>query len=171
MNGFSDGTFKPGNPITRAEFAALLQKAFDQEQKLQVPKFNDVSANFWALPAIQKTAKIGFLRGYPENKFLPNQKISRVQALVALANGLGLTPTADSQKVLQTYQDAPQIPNYAKKPVSAATVAGLVVNYPNPQSLNPNRNATRAEVAAFVYQALVKAGKEQAIPSKYVVKP
>ncbi|HAA26847.1 MAG TPA: S-layer protein, partial [Cyanobacteria bacterium UBA8553] len=55
--------------------------------------------------------------------------------------------------------------------VSAATKAGLVVNYRNPKLLNPNRNATRAEVVALVYQALVKAGKAEAIPSKYVVKP
>ncbi|MBD0361556.1 MAG: S-layer homology domain-containing protein, partial [Coleofasciculus sp. C3-bin4] len=94
-----------------------------------------------------------------------------VQVLVALASGLGLTPTASSKEVLQTYQDAKQIPNYAKQQVSAATKAGLVVNYPNPKLLNPNRDATRAEVAAFVYQALVEAGKVEPIPSKYVVQP
>lgn len=171
MRGFQDGTFKPGSSITRAEFAALLQKAFKQEPKQKVPNFKDVSANFWALPAIEETAKIGFLRGYPGNVFQPKQKISRVQVLVALASGLGLTPTASSKEVLQTYQDAGQIPNYAKQQVSAATKAGLVVNYPNPKLLNPNRDATRAEVAAFVYQALVEAGKVEPIPSKYVVQP
>jgi hypothetical protein len=70
---------------------------------------------------------------------------------------------------VKVYQDAAQIPKYALNPVAAATVAGLVVNYPNSQSLNPNRNATRAEVAALIYQGLVHAGKVKAIPSKYVV--
>jgi hypothetical protein len=90
---------------------------------------------------------------------------------VALANGLGLTPPKASPDLFKTYQDASQIPNYAKAPVSAATQAGLVVNYPNPKTLNPKRNASRAEVAAMVYQAMVRAGKVQAIPSKYVVQP
>lgn len=171
MRGFQDGSFKPGSSVTRAEFAALLQKAFKQEPLLKATTFKDVSADFWASPAIQESTKIGFLRGYPGDIFQPQQKISRVQVLVALASGLGLTPTGASKEFLQTYQDAGQIPNYAKQQVSAATKAGLVVNYPNPKLLNPNRDATRAEVAAFVYQALVEAGKVEPIPSKYVVQP
>jgi hypothetical protein len=171
LKGFLDGTFKPNSSITRAEFAALLQKAFKQEPKSKVPNFKDVSAKFWASPAIQDSVKTGFLRGYPNNIFRPNQNISRVEVLVALVNGLKLSSTPASNAVLQTYKDAGQIPNYAKGQVSTATKAGLVVNYPNPNLLNPKRNATRAEVAALVYQALVKAGKAEAIPSKYAVKP
>ncbi len=171
MKGLPDGTFKPGNPIARSEFAALLQKAFDQKPKLKTQKFKDVSAESWALSAIQETSKSGFLQGYPKTIFRPNQNIPRVQVFVALANGLGLTPTADSNKLSQIYRDARQIPKYAIEEVGAATKAGLVVNYPNTKMLNPNRNATRAEVAVSVYQALVRAGKAKAIPSKYVVKP
>lgn len=171
VSGFPDGTFKPGGAITRAEFAALLQKAFEQQPKLTAPNYKDVSANFWALPAIQESVKTGFLRGYPRNIFQPNQPISRVQTIVALASGLGLKPTPAPQEVLKTYQDANLIPNYATAPVSAATKAGIVVNYPNTNVLNPNRNASRSEVAALVYQAMVQAGKVEAIPSVYLVKP
>ncbi|HEY9612432.1 S-layer homology domain-containing protein [Allocoleopsis sp.] len=171
VSGFPDGTFKPGGAITRAEFAALLQKAFEQQPKVAAPNYKDVSANLWALPAIQESVKTGFLRGYPENIFRPNQPISKVQVIVALASGLGLKPTTASQAAFQTYQDANRIPNYAKDPVSAATTAGLVVNYPNPKVLNPNRNASRAEVAALVYQGMVESGKVEAIPSSYRVQP
>jgi hypothetical protein len=170
VSGYQDGTFKPGGSITRAEFAALLQKAFEQKSKLQAPNYKDVRANSWALPAIQESVETGFLRGYPGNIFRPNQPISKVQVIVALTNGLGLNATPASQEVLKTYQDANRIPNYAKVPVSAATKAGLVVNYPNPKTLNPNRDASRAEVAALVYQALVQSGKMEAIPSQYLVK-
>jgi hypothetical protein len=45
----------------------------------------------------------------------------------------------------------------------------LVVNYPNVQYLNPNQPATRAEVAAFIYQSLVQSGQAQAIASPYIV--
>jgi len=170
MTGFPDGSFRPDSTVTRAEFAILLQKAFPQKPKSPGQNFKDVKPDFWASPAIQETTKIGFLRGYPGNIFQPNQKISRAQVLVALVSGLGLTPTPGSQELSQIYQDAGTIPKYAKKPVSAATMAGLVVNYPNPELLNPNQNANRAEVAAIVYQALVAAGKVEAIPSRYVVK-
>lgn len=171
IKGFPDGTFKPGGSITRAEFAALLQKAFEQKPKATAAKFKDVSSNFWALPAIQTSVKSGFLQGYPKNVFRPNQAISKAQVLVALANGLGVTPANASPQVLKTYQDANQIPDYAQAPISAATKAGFVVNYPNAKILNPRRNASRAEVAAMVYQAMAQAGKVEAIPSQYVAKP
>ncbi len=171
LKGYQNGTFKPGGSITREEFAALLQKAFETKPRAKAANFKDVKANSWALPAIQESVKSGFLQGYPNNLFRPNQPISKVQVLVALANGLGLTPPRVSQELLKTYQDASQIPNYAKAPVSAATQAGLVVNYPNPKVLNPKQNASRAEVAAMVYQAMVRAGKVEAISSKYLIKP
>jgi hypothetical protein len=81
---------------------------------------------------------------------------------------LGLS--ANTQNVLSVYSDASQIPNYATNSVAAATTRQLVVNYPAVGQLNPNRQATRAEVAAFVYQALVSKGSAQAIPSPYLVR-
>ena len=171
MKGSPDGSFKPSSTVTRGEFAVLLQKTFEREPKSKAPQFKDVSPNFWASPAIQESAETAFLRGYPRNIFRPNQPITKVEVLVALASGLGLTPNNTSKEVLKTYKDADQIPKYAIGKVSAATKAGIVVNYPNSQLLNPNRNITRAEVSALVYQALVKAGKAKPIASKYAVKP
>ncbi len=171
VNGFNDSTFRPNESINRAEFSALLKKAFNQKQTLEIPSFNDVKEDYWGLPVIQENAKNGFLRGYPDNTFRPTQPISKVQVLVALTSGLGLKNSKNSDDVLKTYQDADQIPKYALEKVSAAIEAGIAVNYPNSKSLKPNQNATRAEVAALVYQALVKEGKAEAIPSEYVVKP
>lgn len=171
ITGFLDGSFKPGNAITRAEYAALLEKAFEQKPQKQATSFTDVKPNFWASPAIQEATKSGFMQGYPGNVFRPDQQIPRVQVIVSLAKGIGLPPATNPQRVLQTYQDAGQIPSYAQGAVAEATQAGLVANYPNPKVLNPNRNANRAEVAAMVYQALVKAGKMQPISSQYIVKP
>lgn len=171
VSGFPDGTFKPGGAITRAEFATLLQKAFEKPPTSTAPNYKDVPTSHWALPAIEQSVKTGFLRGYPNNIFRPNQPIPKVQTIVALASGLGLKPTTVDQDVLKTYEDGNRIPNYAQAPVSAATTSGLVVNYPNPNILNPNRNASRAEVAALVYQGLVQLGKMEPMPSQYLVKP
>lgn len=166
--GFPDGSFKPNEPVTRAQFAAIISKAFAPSPKRETSSFNDVSRNFWAYQVIQSAYQGGFVSGYPDKSFKPEQQIPRVQALVSLASGLGLS--ADSQNVLSVYSDASQIPNYATSSVAAATTKQLVVNYPSVKQLNPNRQATRAEVAAFVYQALVSRGSLQAIPSPYLVR-
>ena len=166
--GFPDGSFKPNEPVTRAQFAAIINKAFAPQAQQQATNFSDVSSNFWAYSAIQSATKSPFLAGYPNNTFRPQLEIPRVQVLVSLANGLGLT--ANNPNVLSVYSDASAIPNWASSPVAAATATQLVVNYPTATQLNPSREATRAEVAAFVYQALVNAGKAQAIPSPYVVR-
>ncbi|MDZ8087733.1 MAG: DUF1565 domain-containing protein [Nostoc sp. DedQUE12b] len=165
--GFPDGSFKPNEPVTRAQFATIVTKALTPPSKRTAIKFKDVATNFWAYAAIQSAYQSQFVSGYPDGTFKPQQQIPRVQALVALANGLGLT--ANNQNILSFYTDAAQIPNYAIAPVAAATARQLVINYPTVKQLNPNRQATRAEVAAFVYQALVNAGRAQPIPSSYLV--
>ncbi|MGH1395742.1 MAG: DUF1565 domain-containing protein [Trichormus sp.] len=166
--GFPDGTFKPNEPVTRAQFATIITKALTPPVKRPAIQFRDVSSNFWAYAAIQAAYQSQFVAGYPDGTFKPQQQIPRVQALVALANGLGLT--TDNQNITSIYTDAAQIPNYARSPVAAATARQLVINYPNVNQLNPNREATRAEIAAFVYQALVNAGRAQPLPSSYVVR-
>lgn len=167
ITGFPDGTFKPNDPVTRAQFAAIVLKAFSPAAKRPATTFTDVRSNYWGFTAIQSAARGGFMAGYPGGTFRPEQRIPKVQALVALANGLEYG-TGDTS-VLRVYQDAATIPSYANGPLSAATQRQIVVNYPTVTQLNPNREATRAEVAAFIYQALVSSGKAQAIPSPYVV--
>ncbi len=172
ISGFTGNYFRPEQPVTRAEFAAILQAAFDKNLVGQkVSEFKDLPSDFWAAPAINRATNDKFLTGYPGDIFQPMQKIPRVQVLVALATGLNLPTPSNPAKTSQIYQDATQIPNYATDKVAAATQAKLVVNYPNQNLLNPNRNATRAEVAAIVYQALVQSGKAQPIQSQYIVQP
>lgn len=166
--GFPDGSFRPDEPVTRAQFAAIVSKAFQPQTKRQSTQFPDVPSNFWAYQVIQSAYQSGFVSGYPDHTFRPQEQIPRVQALVSLANGLGLS--ADNQNVISFYTDASQIPQYATGSIAAATAKQLVVNYPTVKQLNPNRQATRADVAAFVYQAMVNAGRAKVIPSPYLVK-
>lgn len=83
--------------------------------------------------------------------------------LVALASGLGLR--SENRGVLSVYSDMSGIPDWAQTAIAGATEQGWVVNYPIRDRLNPNQEATRPEVAAFVYQALVNAGQAEAIAS------
>jgi hypothetical protein len=75
---------------------------------------------------------------------------------------------------LKFYRDASTIPEYARDSVAAATQKGIVVSYPDVGNLNPSKTATRADVAAFIYQALVNEGvlapvSSQMEASKYIV--
>lgn len=161
--GFPDGTFRPDQPVTRAQFAAIVRNAFDQPLDRTAPRFSDVSSSYWASAAIADAYGQGFLSGYPNGAFQPEQQIPRVQALVALANGLDYSPRGSVNEVLGVYRDRGQIPSYGEGPVAAATENKLVVNYPNVDTLQPQRTATRADVAAFIYQALVAQGRMPAL--------
>jgi uncharacterized surface protein with fasciclin (FAS1) repeats len=170
ISGFPDGTFKPNQSVTRAEFAALIQKAFGNQNRIRQLSqggFSDVPSGYWAASAIQSAYETGFLSGYPGNVFKPNQQIPKVQAIVALTSGLSLTSssTGTTTDLSTYYTDASAIPNYAVNSVTAATQANLVVNYPDVKQLNPQQSLTRAEAAALLYQALVKQGRLQPIAS------
>lgn len=169
---FPAGYYRPNQPVTRAEFAAVLERAFGTRITNNTDNFKDISRSFWAAPAIKKASGSGFLQGYPDDTFRPKQEIPRVQAIVALASGLDLKAPANPDQILQKYyKDAAQIPAYARRQVAAATQAGIVVSHPNPQALRPNQNATRADIAALVYEALARQGKVQNVNTKYLVKP
>lgn len=171
VSGFSeDGTFRPDDPVTRVQFAAIVNKAFatlPPKRERRGASFKDVAPNFWGTAAIETAYAIGFMSGYPDDTFKPNQNIPRLEVLVALSSGLNYSSTGGD--VLSYYHDAGQIPDWASGAIAAATEKKVVVNYPRVHELNPNRTATRADVAAFVYQALVNAGQMPVIPSPYVV--
>lgn len=174
--GFPDGTFRPNEAVTRAQFAAMIRRAFNQPAVRGSVNFSDVSSEYWAYTAIQMAYQMGFLSGYPDGTFQPEQVTPRVQALVAIASGLDLSAD-DIAAILNTYfADANQIPGYARNQVAAATENRIVVNYPNPQLLQPNQVATRADAAAFIYQALVNLGQLPPVPegapvAQYIVGP
>lgn len=174
VTGFPDGSFRPNLSMTRAEFAAIIAKAFSTPIKRPYITFVDVPDTNWAAGVIQKAYEIGFISGFPDKRFRPQERISRVQVLVSLVNGLELASKVKpdlSTSLSLLYQDAAAIPDYARDEVAIATRAGLVVSYPNVYVLNPNLAATRADVAAFIYQALAYQEETSGIQSKYVLVP
>ena len=169
ITGFPDGTFKPEAPITRAAFAAMIAKTFSSSIPSRVVQFNDIKPGFWAETAISKAASMGFMSGFPDGSFRPGQNLTKIHAILALTNGLKLT--GGNPSTLNIYRDRSQIPTYTTNAIATATQKLLVVNYPQATVLEPLRNVTRAEVAAMIYQALVKQSRENPIVSPYIVNP
>ncbi len=168
IKGYPDGTFKPDQPVTRAEFAALLNKAFDLKEVRAARKFKDVPSKYWAAEVIQKAYKGGFLSGYPNGTFAPKQNIIRIQSLVSLVNGSKLEPSGNLD-INGVFGDAAQVPSYGQNALIAATqrCVAVSVEYDSIKlpggNFGPNTVATRADVAAYIHQVLVGAGRMTAL--------
>ncbi|MBE9036821.1 glycoside hydrolase family 10 protein [aff. Roholtiella sp. LEGE 12411] len=175
LNGYPNGIFRPDNSLTRAEFAAILTNAFPTvTQKREYISFGDVPTNHWAAAAIQTAYEKGFISGFPDKTFRPNNRITRIEVLVSLVSGLGIATKIKPNLLSalpQIYQDAAQIPEYGRNQIAIATSAGLVANFPNIKLLNPNLAATRSDVAVIIYQALVYLGEAEKIASVYLIVP
>ncbi|MEG4417208.1 S-layer homology domain-containing protein [Microcoleus sp. LAD1_D5] len=168
----TDSKFRPDEPMTRAELARLIQRMSDDKEPIRKPiDFKDVKDKSPVAPAIDHTVTTGYLKGYPNNEFRPDKNIPRVEVITALASGLSLKPSTKATKTLQVYTDRAKVPKWAVNKVASATEAGIVVNHPKRTLLQPNRTATRAEVAAMIYQAMAKKDQVPAKSSEYVVKP
>ncbi len=164
IKGYPDGTFKPDQLVTRAEFAALLNQTFTLTPIQAAKKFTDVPDRHWAAQAIQTAYQSGFLAGYSNDSFAPDRNILRVESIVSLINGNKVEPVGQLD-LDGLFSDATQIPNYGKNAVIAATQRCLVagVDYDNSRlpggNLNPSVGATRADIAVLIHQILVSAGQ------------
>lgn len=167
ISGFPDGSFKPDATLTRAQHAAMLMKAFELTPIREATGFSDVATDFWGKEAIEKANRAGFLSGYPDKTFRPNQNLTRSQGIVSLVNGLKLTGGTPAN--LSVYTDRVQIPSFATNAMITATELNMVVNYPKKEVFNPLKDVTRAEIAAIFYQTLVALNRAQAIDSPYIV--
>ncbi|HEY9867427.1 MAG TPA: S-layer homology domain-containing protein [Candidatus Obscuribacterales bacterium] len=169
---YEDDTFRPDSPVNRAEFAAILNQAFPKiPRREKAISFVDVPTDFWASSAIQSVNQKGFMSGYLGSVFNPLLKIPRVQALVAVVNGLEYKSSQVSpQQLTRLFDDAADIPEYGKQAIATATENWLVVNYPNVRRLNPNKPATRAEVATLICQAISEDKTKALVPTQYIAR-
>lgn len=172
LNGYLDGTFRPDNPVSRGEFAAMMGAIINLPVKREYIAFKDIPDNYWARNAIRRIYETGVMTGYPDQTFRPNDRVSRADVLVVMINALGIASQFSPElvgRLAQIYEDAANIPSYAINSIAIASGNGLVVNYPNIKLLNPQTGATRGDVAVMMYQALVYLGRVQKINSPYVV--
>jgi S-layer homology domain len=162
LDDFGTGKFDPSKPITRGEYAKMLDRAFADKPVTGRPfAFEDIPANYPRKEAVDGSVTRGFMTGYSPKKFAPNQPIPRYQLQISLAKGLGLPVSTSQDKVLSKFKDAAQMPKFAREKMASAIDAGLVIKDKTTNQLKPIQNATRADAAALVYEALVKEGKIQ----------
>ncbi|MGM3305257.1 S-layer homology domain-containing protein [Anabaena sp. WFMT] len=171
IDGFPDGTFRPNAPVTRAQLAALLQKIFIKSKVRNAIAFRDIPKGYWAENAIRETYEMGFFTTLGSKNFNPTQKLTRLDILITLAKGLNYQFTGSTKNILSIYSDASSIQSEHRNLIAAITQNGVVVNYPNRKLLNGKKVATRAEVCALLYRAMVSAGEVADFASKYTIQP
>lgn len=155
ISGYNDGTFRPNNPVTRAEFATMIVKAIGENASSGTmnKSFRDVPTSFWAFSSIQTAASLGLIGGFPDGTFKPNSYITRAEVLsiAAKASGQTMIDAGQARGILSKYHDANKIPSWALVPVAQAVSSGIAVDYPQSNFLMPDRSADRAYVAAVLY--------------------
>ncbi|MBQ2612075.1 S-layer homology domain-containing protein, partial [bacterium] len=159
--GYPDGYFKPNRDISRAEFATMLVKGFNLDNCYlpETSMFKDVSRYHWANAAIAKAVDENLLKGYPDNTFKPNNRITRTEALVSISNGMNCDiDSCKADEILSQYADGNRVPSWAKIPVAKSLQNGALKDTPNPNMIMPNKEATRAEVASMLQTVRVALG-------------
>jgi hypothetical protein len=149
ISGYPNGSFKPDNTITRAEFATVLVKAFQLASR-DGKAFTD-TAGHWAEDYIAAAVVNGIVSGYDDDTFGPDDLITREQMAVMIVKAAKLAPAAGESQ----FADSGGISGWAQEAVVTATENGLMKGYPD-NTFQPQGSATRAEAVTVIVMALSK---------------
>lgn len=148
-SGYPDGTFKPDNTVTRAEFIVMINKAFGFNLSQDI-NYTDVKPDYWAYNDLKIAAAAGYIAGFEDGSMKPDSPVNREQAAVILAKVLVLDTSAS--KILP-YTDAQTIGAWSLNSISALFDAGLISGYPD-GTFQPTNPITRAEAAVLIAKGL-----------------
>jgi len=138
--GYPDGSFKPNNQITRAEFVALLNRAFGKQDPAAKAAFKDVNPSDWFYAEVAAADAAGYCAGYADGTFRPRNPITRQEVASIMARLLQL----DTGVAQVTFKDTGTIAAWAKGSVNAVAGARVMGGYADGtfKAANP---ITRAE--------------------------
>ncbi len=154
MNGTSDSLFSPANSLTRAQLVQILYRMEGEpEVEYKAETFSDVKEGVWYAKAVLWAAEKGYVNGYPNGTFAPNNKITREQIATILYRYAG-SPAVE--KDLSSFPDADEISSYAKAAMEWAVSKELINGLKSGETtiLAPQNNATRAQFASIIMRYL-----------------
>ena len=153
MTGTSATTFEPNTTTTRGMIVAILNR-LEGNPTAADAGFADVNSGDWYADAVNWAASVGIVNGYSDTQFGPNDPITREQMAAILYNyaeykGYDVSARAD----ISSYDDAANVSDWAIESVQWANAMGLV-NGMTDTTLDPQGNATRAQIAAILSRYL-----------------
>lgn len=147
LGGVGDGRIAPQGEVTRAQMAAIINRAFGAEKQASLSSYSDVAADAWYAVDMAKAVQMGTFSGTGNGMLEPDRAITREEAFSVLARAFALEAGDDSS--LASFSDGAQVSSWAKGSVSAMVAAGYV-NGSDGNRLNPQQTITRAEFAAVM---------------------
>ena len=152
VSGYPDGTFKPMQSVTRAEFASMIAKAMGYDSDPDAGSaYPDVADDHWAKAAINFCAQNDIINGYDDGTFQPNKAITRQEAAAILNKAFELSVKYGVSTDL--FPDNSSIAAWASDHVYAAKASGLMKGYEEDGTFRPNNQITRAEAASILMNA------------------
>lgn len=151
VTGYSDGTFRPDTPVTRAQFVLMLWRMCGKPAAAKAASFADASAD-WYQDALSWAVENGYVNGLSDTRFGPDAPITRQQAMAILfrlnggQSGTELTLTSIYE---QTFADSTTIASWAKD-ASWWAVYHELVSGVGGSRIAPEANASRAQIAAIL---------------------
>lgn len=161
VNGYDDGRFGPDDKVTRAQVAVMLVNALKLDVSGFSSNFTDVPNNHWAAMHIATASRAGILNGYGNGKFGPEDKVTRAQLSVMVANAYNLD--VDLNNIVE-FTDVPS-DHWAKLHINALSSNGIVGGYRDGR-FGTNDSATRAQFTKFLVFAERVADYNTAYPVK-----
>ena len=147
--GYTDGTIRPSNNISRAEVATIFFRLLTDEAREQYTttagNFTDVKAGMWCNRAIATLTNMGIIKGYTDGSFQPNKSITRAELATIIARFAKLDVNT------KTFSDING--HWAQKNIELAAGNGWINGYED-GTFRPNNNITRAETFAMINRVL-----------------
>ncbi len=153
ISGYPDGTFKPNNPITRAEFAKIIVGASGRYDKNATASFTDVDKSAWYYSYVASAYNLGFIKGRSDTIFDPVSQITRADHCTIAYRLIKSINSEFKAKCEVVFADADSIPSYAKEAVNALASAGIIGGVGG-NRFDPMAPATRAQSAKIIYGSL-----------------
>ena len=156
-SGTTATTFSPNATLTRAQFITLLMRAFDMAaDKNTANNFSD-AGNTYYTGYLAAAKRLGITSGVGDNKFAPEQAITRQEMFTMLYNALKYLdklPTGKSGKTLADFTDSGSVADWATEALNALAKSGTVAG--NDGKLDPTSGSNRAQMAQVLYNLLGK---------------
>ncbi|MFV0519902.1 MAG: S-layer homology domain-containing protein [Lachnospirales bacterium] len=144
VSGYTDGTFKPADNITRAEIAALIDKMMKYES-ISDNSFADLNGDEWYAECLLKNVAAGNISGYTDGTIGATNNVTRQEVALILCNAFNIEGVPGNT----TFADDSDIPDWSKPSINALQSAGYI-NGRDGNLFVPSEIITRAEVVSML---------------------
>jgi len=166
INGYTDGSFKPDNPVSRAEFITFANKAFNFTATAN-PDFSDINSQSWYAGEVSKSVAAGYISGYQDGTFRPNKQITRLEAASIIARAIG-SELPGGTDALNGFRDKDEIPAWGREAAGAVAAQGIIKGYTD-QTFRFGQPITRAEAVVALDRALAFSTKSTEQSSEMII--